>query len=398
MGMMNNAYFRLIAQNERGVVSFQHPTQPGPLKGGWMQTMTVRKVSQVWKPKEQCLVLEKEDEYVPPKAKFSMKTVAKHSTLKDCWIIVQNLVYDVTKFLEEHPGGKASILMKAGTDCTADFDAIHSKRAWSQLREYCIGSIFDPIKSDDITIEKVVLTVVEIVKTSPTSKLFRFESSFPISDFMPGHHVIFCINGVLRAYTPVAVSNCKTQFDFLIRLYPRGEMSQLLAQIHVHSCIEAKAPVGHIFKTHPGALTLRKTHVVISKLGLVAAGTGITPMLALLHTFLKEPTTLLVNLLYSNKTYAEILMHKELLEMERKFDALKLHFTLTQEDPPLQLQEICSTGRVTKLMIDTHILIGDKNKPEEKLDCVLVCGPQLFIDCVCDPVFQNVQNVVYAQF
>lgn len=36
---------------------------------------------------------------------FSRAEVLKHCSNRDCWIIIGNKVYDVTKFLDEHPGG-----------------------------------------------------------------------------------------------------------------------------------------------------------------------------------------------------------------------------------------------------------------------------------------------------
>ncbi|KAK1759474.1 FMN-dependent dehydrogenase-domain-containing protein [Echria macrotheca] len=51
--------------------------------------------------------------------------VAKHSTEKDCWVIVHGRAYDVTEFLPEHPGGKKIILKYAGKDATEEFDPIH---------------------------------------------------------------------------------------------------------------------------------------------------------------------------------------------------------------------------------------------------------------------------------
>jgi L-lactate dehydrogenase (cytochrome) len=51
--------------------------------------------------------------------------IAKHSTKDDCWVVVSGHAYDVTDFLDEHPGGAAIILKYAGKDATAEYDPIH---------------------------------------------------------------------------------------------------------------------------------------------------------------------------------------------------------------------------------------------------------------------------------
>lgn len=39
---------------------------------------------------------------------LSAQEIAVHKTPEDCWIVVDNQVWDVTDFLEEHPGGSTS--------------------------------------------------------------------------------------------------------------------------------------------------------------------------------------------------------------------------------------------------------------------------------------------------
>jgi cytochrome b involved in lipid metabolism len=40
------------------------------------------------------------------------------STRESCWVIIKGQVYDVTNFLDDHPGGAAIILKYGGKDAT----------------------------------------------------------------------------------------------------------------------------------------------------------------------------------------------------------------------------------------------------------------------------------------
>jgi len=71
---------------------------------------------------------ESPEEKVPPpdhNKEIPMEEVAKHNTEDDCWVVVNGLVLDVTKFLADHPGGKKAILIYAGKDATDEFNMLH---------------------------------------------------------------------------------------------------------------------------------------------------------------------------------------------------------------------------------------------------------------------------------
>merc|ERR1711998_1304 len=61
----------------------------------------------------------------PTAASFSLDDVAKHASDKDCWVVVNGEVLDVTDFMADHPGGKKAIMLFAGKDATDEFNMLH---------------------------------------------------------------------------------------------------------------------------------------------------------------------------------------------------------------------------------------------------------------------------------
>ncbi|KAI3402957.1 hypothetical protein KGF56_004210 [Candida oxycetoniae] len=56
---------------------------------------------------------------------LSLEEVGKHNTRQDCWVIIHDKAYDLSHFVDQHPGGAAVILKYAGKDATKAFDPIH---------------------------------------------------------------------------------------------------------------------------------------------------------------------------------------------------------------------------------------------------------------------------------
>eukprot|EP01026_Neomeris_dumetosa_P031093 TRINITY_DN2470_c0_g1_i1.p1 TRINITY_DN2470_c0_g1~~TRINITY_DN2470_c0_g1_i1.p1 ORF type:complete len:486 (-),score=56.14 TRINITY_DN2470_c0_g1_i1:998-2455(-) len=83
---------------------------------------------------------------------FSWAEVEKHNLPTDCWIVVKNKVYDVSEFVEKHPGGRV-IKEYAGKDASDVFNAFHSKKAWQQLSEFYIGEIRDSNQLSPVQLE-----------------------------------------------------------------------------------------------------------------------------------------------------------------------------------------------------------------------------------------------------
>ncbi|RKP13282.1 cytochrome b5 [Piptocephalis cylindrospora] len=58
------------------------------------------------------------------------------------WMAIHGKVYDVTNFIEEHPGGEDILFEQGGTDATEAFEDVgHSEEARASLMEYLVGPL-----------------------------------------------------------------------------------------------------------------------------------------------------------------------------------------------------------------------------------------------------------------
>ncbi|KAF3793565.1 Cytochrome B5-like protein [Nymphaea thermarum] len=72
---------------------------------------------------------------------YTKAEVSRHNTRTDCWIIIKDKVYDVTSYVEEHPGGDA-ILTHAGDDSTEGFyGPQHATRVFDMIGDFCVGDL-----------------------------------------------------------------------------------------------------------------------------------------------------------------------------------------------------------------------------------------------------------------
>ena len=130
LGMMNSAWYTVKAETVMGeegqdpAVLFRHPTEAGASTGGWMQ------------PSEEVKVAQAKQDAATPGKQFTREEIEKHDKEGDCWIVVDQRVYDATSVLAWHPGGKTAILAHAGkchNETTDEFAGIHDDFAYQKL-------------------------------------------------------------------------------------------------------------------------------------------------------------------------------------------------------------------------------------------------------------------------
>ena len=74
---------------------------------------------------------------------YTREQVSKHNTEQDMWIIIDNIVYDVTKFARFHPGGLPILVNFAGKDCSGEFRSYHNDHVLSKYKNLVVGKVID---------------------------------------------------------------------------------------------------------------------------------------------------------------------------------------------------------------------------------------------------------------
>jgi len=70
---------------------------------------------------------------------ITRQELAKHNTPDDCWVQINDMVYDFTDFAEEHPAGSAAVTNLAGTDGSKAFLAVHTATMLEDFDDVLIG-------------------------------------------------------------------------------------------------------------------------------------------------------------------------------------------------------------------------------------------------------------------
>eukprot|EP01084_Bolivina_argentea_P250604 419957_1 len=74
---------------------------------------------------------------------YTWQEIAKHNTDESLWVYSDDKVYDVTKFIDRHPGGRDMLLLMAGRDLTDLFECYHpfTEKPKEMLKKFKIGKL-----------------------------------------------------------------------------------------------------------------------------------------------------------------------------------------------------------------------------------------------------------------
>ncbi|TPX49212.1 hypothetical protein SeMB42_g01331 [Synchytrium endobioticum] len=162
---------------------------------------------------------------------------------------------------------------------------------------------------------------------------------------------------VVRPYTPVDGKG-KGFFDLIVKLYPHGPASTHIHAMKVGDTLDMKGPI-HKYILKPNEF---------KHIGMIAGGTGLTPMLQVITHLLAQPAdTTKLSLIFANVTEDDILL-KEYLDKTAKASNGRFEVLYTLDKPREGWNG--ATGFVNEDMIKRMM-----PKPDDKSGMVFVCGP-----------------------
>ncbi|GER52591.1 NADH:cytochrome B5 reductase 1 [Striga asiatica] len=115
---------------------------------------------------------------------------------------------------------------------------------------------------------------------------------------------------VIKPYTPTTLDSDIGYFELVIKMYPQGRMSHHFREMREGDYLSVKGPKGR-FKYQPGQKRA---------FGMLAGGSGITPMFQVARAILENPNDhTKVHLIYANVTYEDILLKDEIDSLAKNY-------------------------------------------------------------------------------
>ncbi|KAL6829623.1 hypothetical protein J3E69DRAFT_354960 [Trichoderma sp. SZMC 28015] len=421
-------------------------------------------------------------------AEYSQKEIELHNSAGDAWMVIHGEVYDVTKYIQSHPGGVDVLIEAAGTNASEAFDnAGHSDDAFDLMVPLRIGKLkgykkrkarialakpSTPSKSNtspsteksmsdtakytivslgtaalyyglttsgvgrdllskasslgknlpgflmgllvgagvlasvhtliarrllhivvsldsprypyhfkvpkapefnllqqrgwldsEAAASAIPLAKKELVSPNVYRLTFTLPSSHPILGLPTGQHVAITavVDGetVTRSYTPTSNNADKGIMELLIKVYPDGKMTNgYLANLNIGDEVHFRGPKG----------AMRYSRQLCKKIGMVAGGTGITPMFQIIRAICEsDRDTTEVSLIYANRTEQDILLREELDTFARRYPKIfKVYYVLESHSSEWKF----GSGYVTKDMMAE--MFPSSSEEGRK---VMICGP-----------------------
>jgi len=226
------------------------------------------------------------------------------------------------------------------------------------------GKIYEAL-SRKASLDKTVWRDFELMdKTivAPMTSIYRFRLNREdeILNIPTGHHLacFFNIDGKdeVRYYSPISNQFDAGFFDIMVKHYEKGKVTRRLASLHEGHTVKFRGPFGKL-NYEPN---------MAKELGLIAGGSGITPILQVITRIITNPEDhTKISLIFANESEKDILLKSEIDEIAKKYPDFDVHYTVTNAPE----NWTGSVGYVNKEMIEKYLpAVLSENR-------IFICGP-----------------------
>ncbi|KAI5686128.1 NADH-cytochrome_b5_reductase (plasmid) [Leishmania braziliensis MHOM/BR/75/M2904] len=214
--------------------------------------------------------------------------------------------------------------------------------------------------------------LMDVYDESHNTKVFRF--ALPEADMPLNLEVASCLSlrffdkdgkEVIRPYTPLNRSDQLGYFDILVKKYQGSKMGTHLFSMKKGDTIDIKGPWVK--------LPIKANQ--FKAIGMIAGGTGITPMYQVARHVLHAPkNNTEITLIYANERKEDVLLGNELNELMETYPRFSPYFVLSKAPSDW----MGGVGFVNREMIKSLM-----PAPNRAGDCtILVCGPPPFMEAI----------------
>jgi nitrate reductase (NAD(P)H) len=189
---------------------------------------------------------------------------------------------------------------------------------------------------------------------------------------------------VARKYTPTSEVNQKGYCEFIIKVYHANEhpkfphgglMTQYLEKMEIGKYLKIEGPKGKLNYKGCGNFYISKKYEIKKRIGMIAGGSGITPMFQIIQAVVKNKDKVRLFLLFGNKSESDILIREELEQLQEDYsDRFTLAYIIDKAEHPDTWKH--ETGYITKEILEKHM-------PKANDDTIiLTCGPPVMNNLV----------------
>ena len=221
------------------------------------------------------------------------------------------------------------------------------------------------------SIDWQIATIKNIRTETPNVKTF----TLALNNWMPhqaGQHYDIRLTAVdgyqaQRSYSIASEPERSGEVDLTVERIESGEVSPYLHDVLIPGdLIEVRGPIGGYFVWDAS------TKVPIL---LIAGGSGIVPLMSMLRHRSSIRNKVSTSLLYSSRTFDDIIYYAELNRLQNERDGPQVFHTLTRAQP---------TGWAGYARRIDQKMLGEILKPLDRSIQVFICGPTLLVESAAD--------------